>query len=123
MTLTSIKSLGSGIGGAIVLSLFAATFLTVEKVVFIMPVFLAFTGAMIGFQLVDTLRDKIRGRFAFPFIMGTGQGAAVFALVNITGPLAGRMLTLTVADLLVYIVVSGITSYLGARLAARYFNL
>ncbi len=123
MTFASIKSLGSGIGGAIVLSLFAATFLTVEKVVFIMPVFLAFTGAMIGYQLVDTLRGKIRGRFAFPFVMGTGQGAAVFALVNITGPLAGRMLTLTVGDLLVYIVVSGITCYLGARLAARYFNL
>ncbi|MCG8636501.1 MAG: hypothetical protein MI863_21895 [Desulfobacterales bacterium] len=123
MTLASIKSLGSGIGGAVVLSLFAATFLTLEKVVFIMPVFLAFTGAMIGFQLVDTLRGKIRGRFLFPFVMGTGQGAAVFALVNITGPLAGRMLTLTVGDLAVYIVVSGITSYLGARLAARYFNL
>ena len=123
MTLTSIKSLGSGIGGAVVLSLFAATFLTVDKVVFIMPVFLAFTGATIGYQLVDTLREKIRGRFLFPFVMGTGQGAAVFALVNITGPLAGRMLTLTVGDLLVYTVVSGITSYLGARLAARYFNL
>ncbi len=123
MTFASIKSLGSGIGGAIILALFGMTFLTLDKVVFIMPLFLAFTGAMIGFQLVDTLRENIQGRFLFPFVMGAGQGAAVFALINITGPLAGSYITLTFGKLLVYILISGITSVLGARLAARYFNL
>jgi len=124
MTHASIKSLASGIGGAIVLGLFASTFLTVEKAVFIMPLFLAFTGAMIGFQLVEILREHIRGRYLFPFVMGCGQGAVVFSIVNISGPLAlGTYLGLSVADLIVYIAVSGITSVLGARLAARYFNL
>ena len=124
MTRASIKSLGSGIGGAIVLGGFATTFLTVDKTVFIMPLFLAFTGAMTGFQLVDTLREHIRGRYLFPFIMGCGQGAVVFSIVNISGPLVlGTYLGLTVGDLAVYIIVSAITSVLGARLAARYFNL
>jgi len=123
MTLASIKSLGSGIGGAVILALFATTFLTLEKALFITPLFLAFTGAMIGFQLVDSLRDRIRGQFVFPFVMGAGQGAVVFALVNFAGRFAGQVLPVTGADLVIYILVSGITSYLGARLAARYFNL
>jgi len=124
MTRASVKSLGSGIGGAIVLGLFASTFLSVERAVFIMPLFLSFTGAMIGFQLVDILREHIRGRYLFPFVMGCGQGAVVFSIVNISGPLAlGTYLGLTVGDLVVFIFVSGITSVLGARLAVRYFNL
>lgn len=123
MTRASIKSVAGGTGGAIVLALFFTTFLTVDKVVFIMPLFLAFTGAMTGYQLVDTLRQGIRGRFLFPFAMGAGQGAVVFILVAFMGPLAGSLAAMTLADLAVYILVSGITSYLGARLAARYFNL
>lgn len=123
MTFASIKSLASGIGGAIVLALFSTTFLTLDKALFITPFFLAFTGAMIGFQLVDSLRDQIRGRFIFPFVMGMGQGAAVFALITLLGRLSGQILPLTGADLIIYVIVSGITSYLGARLAARYFNL
>lgn len=124
MTRASIKSLGSGIGGAIVLALFASTFLTVERAVGILPLFLAFTGAMTGYQLVETLRENLRGRFVFPFVMGCAQGAAVFSIVNISGPLAlGTYLGLTGWDLAIYILVSGITSVVGARLAARYFNL
>ena len=123
MTLASIKSLAAGIGGVVVLSLFCTTFLTVDKVVFIIPVFVAFTGAMTGFQLTDILRGSIRGRYLFPLVMGAGQGAAVFALVRIFGPLSGAAVALSAADLFIYMTVSGITSILGARLAARYFNL
>ncbi|HCY88064.1 MAG TPA: hypothetical protein DHV36_23205 [Desulfobacteraceae bacterium] len=123
MTLASIKSLAAGIGGVVVLALFCTTFLTVDKVVFIIPVFVAFTGAMTGFQLVDSLRENIRGRYLFPLVMGVGQGAAVFALIRIAAPLSGALILLTATDLLIYMIVSGITSILGARLAARYFNL
>ncbi len=123
MTATSIKSLGSGIGGTVVLTLFAGTFLTIEKAVFIIPLFLAFNGAMIGFQMVSDLGHQIRGKFIFPFIMGTGQGAAVFALANVIVPMVGGFLLLSAVDLLVYIIVSGVTCYLGARLAARHFKL
>ncbi|MDD9302557.1 MAG: hypothetical protein HUK40_09530 [Desulfobacter sp.] len=123
MTKESIKSLGSGIGGVIVLALFAVTFLTIEKVVFILPLFLSFTGAMIGFQLAESLKERIRGRFLFPFIMGSGQGAAVFVIVNFTGNITHRWPGLTLTDLGLYILVSGMTSYLGARLATRNFNL
>lgn len=121
--MASIKSLGSGIGGAVILALFATTFLTIDKAVFIIPLFLAFTGAMIGFQLVQTLREKIKGKFVFPFVMGAGQGAAVFAMANIVLPKAGHHMLLSAGDLFIYIIVSGIACYLGARLAARYFNL
>ena len=127
MTKASFKSMGSGIGGSLILALFCMTFLTLEKVVFILPLFLAFTGAMTGYQLVDNLREGIKGRFLFPFVMGAGQGAAVFAIVRVAGPIAGAWpvgyLGLTGTDLIVYILVSAVTSYLGARLAARYFNL
>ncbi|PIE61193.1 MAG: hypothetical protein CSA29_04545 [Desulfobacterales bacterium] len=123
MTAVSIKSLGSGIGGAVVLTFFAGTFLTVEKAVFIIPLFLSFTGAMIGFQVVSALGNRIRGKFIFHFVMGAGQGVAVFSIVNVIVPMFGGYLLLSAVDLLIYMIVSGVACCLGARLAVRHFNL
>ncbi len=123
MTLSSAKSMGAGIGGIIVLALFCSTFMAMEKVMFILPLFIGFAGAMTGFQLVDLLRDQIQGWFIFPLVMGAGQGAAVFCIVSFVLPRLGSLFPLSLADLIVYMVVSGITSVLGARLAVRYFNL
>lgn len=123
MTLSSAKSMGAGIGGVIVLGLFCSTFMAMEKVMFILPLFIGFAGAMTGFQLVDILREQIRGRFVFPLVMGAGQGAVVFCMVSFVLPWLGTPFPMSLTDLVVYMAVSGITSVLGARLAVRYFNL
>ena len=122
MTLSSMKSMGAGIGGVIVLGLFCSTFMSMEKVMFILPLFVGFAGAMTGFQLVDLLREQIRGRFVFPLVMGAGQGAVVFCMVSFVLPRLGSHFPMSLADLAVYMVVSGITSVLGARLAVRYLD-
>ncbi len=44
--------------------------------------------------------------------IGLGQGSAAFVAVNLTGTFKKIGFTLTGYDLLVYILVSGITSYL-----------
>ena len=123
MTLSSVRSMGAGIGGVIVLALFCSTFMAMEKVMFILPLFMGFAGAMTGFGLVDILREQIHGRFVFPLVMGVGQGAVVFCIVSFVLPRLGSLFPLSLADLIVYMVVSGITSVLGARLAVRYFNV
>lgn len=88
-----------------------------------MPAILGFNGMALGYRLVETLNPRISKFNLFSFVMGLGLGSAVFVGVNLTGIFIKRGFILTGYDLLVYLFVSGITSYLGARLAVRYFNL
>ncbi len=123
MTLTSIKSILTGMGGTLILALFCTTFLTIEKVWFIMPLFIAFNGGMTGFRIVEVLKDKIRNIGFFSFVMGVGGGAATFSVVNLIGRVINSPFSLSLLDLGLYILVSGVTSYLGARLAVKYFKI
>jgi len=123
MTLSVIKSVCIGLGGSLVLTLFFSTFLSIEKILFLMPAILGFNGLALGYRLVETLKSRSLNYNLFSFVMGLGEGSAVFVAVNLTGTFIAEGFTLTGYDLLVYILVSGITSYLGARLAVRYFNL
>jgi hypothetical protein len=59
----------------------------------------------------------------FSFIMGVGTGAVVFVGVKWMAPFAGSGFVPAMDDLVIYGIVSGVTSFLGARLAVRYFNL
>ncbi len=123
MTLSVLKSIFIGLGGSLVLTIFFSTFLSIEKILFLMPAILGFNGLSLGYRLVETLNPRISKFTLFPFVMGLGQGSALFVAVNLTGTFIKDGFTLTGIDLFVYIFVSGITSYLGARLAVRYFNL
>jgi hypothetical protein len=123
VTISAIKSILAGVGGTFVLAAFCTTFIAIEKVLFIMPLFIAFNGTMTGFRVVEALQDRIRNFTLFSFVMGAGSGAATFSVIDLTGRMMNNPFGLTFMDLGLYIVVSGVTSYLGAKLAARYFNL
>ena len=123
MTIASLKSLLIGVGGSLILAAFCSTFITTEKVMFLMPLFIAFNGAVTGYKIVETLKNRIINIPLFSFILGVGSGALTFVAVNFAGSFIKIGLMLDIYDLLIYIVVSGITSYLGAKLAVRYFNL
>ena len=123
MTKEAVKSILAGLGGTLILALFCTTFIAIEKVLFIMPLFIAFNGAMTGYRVVDVMRERIRNTGLFSLVMGVGGGAATFFVVNLTGHMMNNPFGLTFTDLSVYVGVSGVTSYLGARLASKYFNL
>ncbi|WP_300455386.1 hypothetical protein [Desulfobacula sp.] len=122
MTISALKSMIEGIGGSLILALFCSTFMGLDKILFILPVFIAFNGAMTGYRLVEVLKKKISNAPLFSFVLGIGGGAATFAIVNLIGSVVGKPFSLTLYDLFVYMAVSGMTSYLGAKLAVRYFN-
>ena len=127
MTIASLKSIFIGVGGSLILAVFFSTFIAMEKILFILPLFIGFNGAMTGYRLVEVLKTRIRNVSLFSFVLGVGTGALTFAAVNLainyTGPIMGNTFFLDIYDLFVYMAVSGITSYLGAKLAVRYFNL
>jgi len=110
-----------------ILAVFCSTFIAMDKILFILPVFIAFNGAMTGYRLVEVLKTRIMNIPLFSFVLGIGGGALTFVAVSFTinfvGPLMGNTVFLNITDLLIYMTVSGITSYLGAKLAVRYFNL
>ena len=123
MTIASLKSIFIGVGGSLVLAAFCLTFITLEKIIFIMPLFLAFNGAMTGYKIVEALKSKIKNISLFSFVLGIGGGTLTFVIVNFAGSFIKTGLLLNIYDLLIYMAVSGLTSYLGAKLAVRYFNL
>lgn len=123
MTLASIKSILTGVGGSLILAVFCSTFLAVDKILFILPVFIAFNGAMTGYRLVESLQNKIENVSVFSFVLGIGGGALTFIAVNTAGSYMKNFYLLNIYDLFFYMTVSGVTSYLGAKLAVRYFNL
>jgi hypothetical protein len=123
MTLSVLKSVLVGLGGSLILTFFFSTFLAIEKILSLMPIILGFNGLVLGYGLVESLRARISNYGVFSFVMGLGEGAAVFVAVKLIEKFMKIGFSPTGYDLVVYILVSGITSILGARLAVRYFNL
>ena len=131
MTIATLKSIFIGVGGSMILAVFCSTFIAMDKILFILPVFIAFNGAMTGYRLVEVLKTRIMNIPLFSFVLGVGGGALTFVAVNFTinftmqssWPFIGNTVVLNITDLFIYMTVSGITSYLGAKLAVRYFNL
>jgi len=131
MTIATLKSILIGVGGSMILAVFCSTFIAMDKILFILPVFIAFNGAMTGYRLVEVLKTRIMNIPFFSFVLGIGAGALTFVAVNFalnyamhsTWSLMGNTVLLNITDLFIYMTVSGITSYLGAKLAVRYFNL
>ena len=123
MTISALKSVFIGVGGSLILAAFCTTFIPMEKVLFIIPFFVAFNGATTGYRLVDVFKDKINSVPVFSFVLGIGGGAATFTIINFAGSFVRESFSLSIYDLFIYMAVSGITSYLGAKLAVRYFNL
>ncbi|WP_457552924.1 hypothetical protein [Desulfobacula sp.] len=127
MTIASLKSIFIGVGGSLILAVFCSTFIAMEKILFILPLFIGFNGAITGYRLVEMLKTRILNVSLFSFVLGVGMGALTFAVVNFAikyaGPFMGNTFFLDIYDLFIYMAVSGITSYLGAKLAVRYFNL
>jgi hypothetical protein len=132
MTITALKSIFVGVGGSLILAVFCSMFIALDKILFIMPLFIAFNGALTGYKLVEVLKNRIINIPVFSFVLGVGGGAITFVAVNFVVPFAvsnfavplmGNDFSLSFLDLFIYMGVSGMTGYLGAKLAVRYFNL
>ncbi len=131
MTIATLKSLFIGVGGSMILAVFCSTFIAMDKILFILPVFIAFNGAMTGYRLVEVMKTRIMNIPLFSFVLGIGGGALTFLAVNFTinfamqstWPYMGDTVVMNITDLFIYMTVSGTTSYMGAKLAVRYFNL
>lgn len=115
--------MGIGVGGSLILALFCTTFMPLGKVLYLLPVLVGGNSLVSGYRMVDLLKGRITRVRLFPAVMGLGEGALVFLAVNLAGVKSGMPFLLGGADLAVLLIVSGITSYLGACLAAGYFKL
>lgn len=123
MTIAAVKSIFIGVGGSLILAVFCSTFIALDKILFIIPLFIAFNGALTGYRLVEILKNSIFNIPLFSFVLGIGGGALTFVAINFMGAFIKNIFLLNITDLIIYMAVSGITSYLGAKLAVRYFNL
>ncbi|MCP3924162.1 MAG: hypothetical protein GY714_16400 [Desulfobacterales bacterium] len=117
-----LSPLFSGVGGSLVLGIFCSTFMITDKIIAIMPLFIAFNSAITGYRIVENLNSQVGKLHLLTFIFGVAGGALTFAAVNFMIFFVDNTIILNIYDLSKYIVVSGISTYLGAKLAVRYFN-
>ena len=123
MTFTAVKSIAVGVGGAVILTAFCSTFMTVDKVLVMVPFLVGLNGLFSGYRMVEKLKDQASRFKLFVFAAGLLEGALIFFALNFLGGQMETVFFLTGLDLLIYILIAGSTSYLGALLAIRYFNL
>ena len=69
MTIAAIKSIFTGVGGSMILAVFCSTFIAMDKILFILPVFIAFNGAMTGYRMVEVLKTRIMNIPLFSFVL------------------------------------------------------
>ena len=90
MTLTALKSMAAGVGGALVLTLFCTTFMTVDKVLFLVPFLIGVNGLFSGYRMVERLKESAERFRLFTFATGLLEGALIFFALNFLG---GRLET------------------------------
>ncbi len=76
-----LNPLFSGVGGSLILGIFCSTFMITNKVIAIMPLFIAFNSAMTGYKIVENINNQVETLHLLTFIFGVAGGALTFATV------------------------------------------
>ncbi len=125
MTTTVLKNILVGTGGSAMMAFFLFFVVSYEKTLTLTPYILAFNGALVGYRLVDSIREKLPSlRLYFvSAVSSIAVGLLIWVFIHFSARYFLGYSHLTQADTVLYIVVSGFMSYLGAKLAFRYFSL
>jgi len=118
-----LKSTLIGFGGSIIVAIFLTKIVSLEMMLGVMPWIIGFNGLLIGYRLVESTRPDLQRMKVIALISGASGGLLIWFAFNIPVFHQTGSFILSISDLILYVVVSGGTSFLGAKLALRYFNI
>lgn len=121
--LAAVKGILTGVGGTLVVALFLTGIIRMEQLSAVLPWVVGFNGALSGYRLVELLRAGPFHKKTLSFLPGMITGALTWCSLNIFFLYGARDFIFSVEELLLYVVISGCTGYLGAGLASRYLDL
>jgi len=123
-TATNISfSIASGLFGSIILAVFLSGVISANKTADLMPLIIAFNGAVSGYKAVDLLKGSLHRLKTIGTIAGTVAGVLTWPVLNTISFYAAGFFILTAGDLAVFTGLSCLTGYLGSFTAVRYFQL
>jgi hypothetical protein len=112
-----------GVCGTILVAMFLATFLSIFKVVNLIPWLIGFNTAMTGFSLIEKTRDRILHKHLWAVVAGLVNVVLTCGILTIASFhfLAENLLGFGV--ILFLLIIGAVCSELGARLAVKYLKL
>ncbi len=111
------------VGGCVVLVLFFSTFMQLDALIKIVPLFIAFNAAMAGYSLVERTRQAITRKHLAAVAAGFLTGLASFAVLNVIYLVMMGGYVFDLVDLLIFAGIGVAFGEMGALLAIKYFRL
>lgn len=112
-----------GVVGSALLVLFLTFLIESVQVLRFIPWIIAFNSAMTGYSLLDKTRDRLKRKEISSVCAGVLTVTISFIVLNLIFMLSSGEYLLTRWDLLLFLVLGGACSELGAILAIKYFKL
>lgn len=112
-----------GVLGTVILAAFLSGLMSAEKLAGLLPLVVAFNGALTGFNIIEKAKNGIRRKLLAGSLAGMATGAAAFAALNaLYFYLTGGYL-LSASGLPLLSVCGFVSAGAAAMLAVRYFDL
>jgi hypothetical protein len=112
-----------GVVGTALLVLFLTFLIESVQTLNFIPWIIAFNSAMTGYSLLDKTRDRLKRKEISSVCAGVLTVTISFIVLNLIFMLSNGEYLLTIWDLLLFLVLGGACSELGAILAIKYLNL
>lgn len=118
-----IYSIAVGVGGVAILVVFFTAPITVAPISKLMPWIVGFNGALTGYMAMEKAGQGLKYKRLWSVGVGALMVIGVCALLVFIFPTIVDVSTVTIKDLLVWLVVGVICSGFGGVLAVKYDNL
>lgn len=116
-------SICAGIVGCMILMMFFTALMPVVSLSRLMPWIIGFNCALTGYMMLDKTGNSLRHKRAAAFFSGGLVVIPLYGVIFFIAPSISGFLTVTVAQLLWWLLVGVVFSGLGGILAIKYLNL
>ena len=113
----------SGVVGCMLLVVFFSALMRLETLVTVVPWIMAFNAAMVGYGLLDQLRERLPRPRLGGAAAGLATGLLSYAALNLLSLYGVGFMIFGLLYLLIFAGVGIAFGFLGAILAVKYFKL
>jgi hypothetical protein len=118
-----VYSILAGVFGTLVLAVFLGGIFSMGALLKILPWIIGFNTLLTGYTLIDRTRERFARKRLWALGAGICNVALAFVLLNALSAYVLGGFILDGSDLLRFLIVGAVCSFLGAALGVKYFNL
>lgn len=119
----AIRPVVVSVVGCLILAVFFSMFMTLSTLLKTIPAFVAFNGALAGYNLFDRIRKTAVSSHRAAVAAGLVVGGFCYGLLAVLFFFATGSMILDWLDLIIYLGLAAIFAELGNLLARKYFRI